>query len=886
MLGNLLKHLLRRAAVRAPEPAAMHAPAHAQAGENWLSEVMRLRQDGRNREIATRCRSVLASQPDDIEALNFLAAALLAQGESHEGIAWLRRIIQLAPDAADTHANLAYVLAATGDPQGAIENYRHAVRLRADNPNVWTSFAALLKALARYDEAESCCRAGLQANAGHAALHRTLAGVLFEQGRVDAAIAEIRAALALNPDAPAAHSELLRMLNYTEAQDPAAVFREHCAWADRHARPLESAAPLHPNDPVPTRRLRIGYVSPHFRQHPVTFFLEPVIEHHDRDNFELFLYADVARPDECSERLKSHGAIWRSTVGLNDAELAQLVRRDAIDILLDLSGHTPGNRLLAFARKPAPVQVTWNGYPNTTGMSAIDYRITDAWCDPPGATEHLHSERLVRLPASYMAWRPPEDAPDAGPLPAAVAGRVTFGSFNSCYKLTPQLIALWSRILMRVPGSRLMLLTISAGAAERRIRSLFADNGIDAARLEILPRVAHQEFLAAHGRADIALDAFPYHGTTTTCFSLWMGLPVVTLAGTVHASRVGVSMLNSVGLPRLIARDADEYVEIAARLAGNTAELAALRPNLRGMLLRSPLADGRACARALETAFREMWTIGCRGQTPGAGDRAAPVPPATATALANPRNVVVQSHYGPIIVNRHDTMIGKWISRDGAWEKDEIELLRWVVSACYGCEQEIEILDIGANVGAHTLAFARFPFPKVVIHAFEAQREICDMLAGTIALNNLEHVHCHHNAVSAESGHTIEVQSIDYDQPADYGCLELEPVAKPEFDGARLPGMTERVETARIDDLRLAKVRLIKIDVEGMEHKVLPGAAGTVARCRPVIFAEYHKADFDSIKAFLRDSRYRSYYAQRPNILCVPAEFSDLRFDGAQPVNY
>jgi predicted O-linked N-acetylglucosamine transferase (SPINDLY family) len=612
MLGNLLRHLLRRNAPRAPEPAAIQAPARAQAGDDWLSEVMRLRQDGRNREIATLCRAVLARQPDDVDALNFLAAALLAQGVSPEGIACLRRIIQLAPHSADTHANLAYVLAATGDPHGAIENYRHAVRLRADDSNVWNNFATLLKALARYDEAESCCRAGLQADAGHAALHRTLAGVLFEQGRVDAAIVEIRAALALDPDVPAAHSELLRMLNYTDAQDPVAVFREHRAWAERHARPLESEALPHTNDPDPARRLRIGYVSPYLHRHAVTFFLESVIQHHDRENLEIFLYADVEQPDDYSQRLREYGARWHKTMGLSDAQLAQRIRDDAIDILVDLSGHTNHNRLLTFARRPAPIQVNWLGFPSTTGMASMDYRITDAWCDPPGTTEHLNSEQLVRLPGIYMAWCPPEHMPDVGPLPALESGCVTFGSFHSCFKITPTIAALWSRILGQVPGSRLALLAISSEAARQHTRELFAGQGIAPERLDFLPRLAFDEYLAAFRTVDIALDTFPYHGATTTCFALWMGLPVVVLAGATHASRADVSMLSNVGLPQLVARSGDEYVEIATRLAATLHDLAALRASLRGMMMRSPITDGRSCARHLESAFREMWVKWCR----------------------------------------------------------------------------------------------------------------------------------------------------------------------------------------------------------------------------------------------------------------------------------
>jgi predicted O-linked N-acetylglucosamine transferase (SPINDLY family) len=347
----------------------------------------------------------------------------------------------------------------------------------------------------------------------------------------------------------------------------------------------------------------------------MTFFFESYVEHHDRERVEVVLYADVRRPDEYSERLRSQVAAWRNTLALDDERFARAVRDDGIDILVDLSGHSQGHRLLAFARRPAPVQVTWNGYPNTTGLTAIDYRITDAHCDPPGGTEHLSSERLVRLPGIYMTWRPPDDAPDVGPLPAAESRRVTFGSFNSAYKITPTLVALWARVLQRVRGSRLMLLTISSEAARRRVADLFAAHEIGPERLDVLPRLTHEEFLAAHGRADIALDTYPFHGITTSCFSLWMGLPLVSLAGATHVSRVGVTLLSNLGLERLVAQSGEEYVEIAARLAEDTAGLAGLRSGLRTMMLRSPLTDGAAGARALEGAFREMWTAWAQHQS-------------------------------------------------------------------------------------------------------------------------------------------------------------------------------------------------------------------------------------------------------------------------------
>lgn len=248
------------------------------------------------------------------------------------------------------------------------------------------------------------------------------------------------------------------------------------------------------------------------------------------------------------------------------------------------------------------------------------------------------------------------------------------------------------------------------------------------------------------------------------------------------------------------------------------------------------------------------------------------------------RNLIRETAYGPVIVNRHDTVIGHWIAHDGGWEKDEIELLRWITSACYGSEQQVEILDIGANVGTHAIAFARFPFPRVTVHAFEAQRIVFQMLAGTIALNALDNVYCHHNAVSSSSGEVIEIAAIDYDAPGDFGSLELEPARNSDFVAKRIADSMERIRTVAIDELALQSVRLMKIDTEGMEHKVLAGAVQTLERSRPVLFFEYTKTDFEWVRALLRHLEYRSYYAQRPNVLAFPAEFTDIELKGAQSV--
>jgi len=602
VLGSLIKRLLGSRAPAVPDAALVDGP--------WLAETLRLQQQRAHAEVVVRCETALKNAPDQANVLNLLSAALLAQGKTKDGIRHLRNAIDADPSA-KAHAQLGNVLAATGDFDGAIASYRAALALEPESVDAWSTLGALLKALARYDEAEECCAAGLRLDSTNAGLKYTLATVLFEQARVAEAIAAVRESLALQPDNPAAHSALLRMLCYSDTSDPADVFREHRAWAARHAAALEAAAPPHRNDRDPARRLRIGFVSPYIHKHAVTFFLESVIEHHDRAQLEIFLYADVARPDDYSERLKAHGAQWRTTIDLDHARLASLVREDAIDILVDLSGHTANNRLLAFARKPAPVQANWLGFPSTTGMPSMGYRITDAWCDPPGMTEHLNSETLVRLPGIYMAWRPPDGTPAVAPLPALKNGYVTFGTFHSAFKISPAIAAWWARILERVPGSRLRVMAVSGVSAERHMREMFERCGVRAHQLEILPRLSFGDYLAAYAQVDIALDTFPYHGATTTCFSLWMGLPVVVLEGTSHASRADVSMLNNVGLPQLIGKTGDDYVDIAARLAEDLPKLAELRANLRGMMARSPNADGRACARNLERAFREMWVTWC-----------------------------------------------------------------------------------------------------------------------------------------------------------------------------------------------------------------------------------------------------------------------------------
>ena len=388
--------------------------------------------------------------------------------------------------------------------------------------------------------------------------------------------------------------------------------------AAEHRRAGAALMALAPNSPAlpfanprdPGRRLRVGYVSPDFRRHSVSYFLEPLLAAHDRAGFEIFCYAEVIQPDEVTARLQRHADHWLITAGMPDDALAARIRADGIDILIDLAGHTAGNRLPLFARRPAPIQATWLGYPNTTGLPAIDYRLADAISDPPGWGDALASETLLRLPGGFLCFGPPVHAPPPGVPPCLAAGAVTFGSFNNPAKISLPTIESWSAILKRLPDARLLLKSRQLVDAMTWVllRTRFAERGIPANRVDMLgfqaDTVSHLE---VYHRVDIALDPFPYNGATTTCEALWMGVPVVTLAGDRHAARVGASLLSRVGLDGLIAASRDEYVERAVDLAGDRERLAALRSTLRPDMAASSLCDATAFARGVEAAYRGIW---------------------------------------------------------------------------------------------------------------------------------------------------------------------------------------------------------------------------------------------------------------------------------------
>lgn len=498
------------------------------------------------------------------------------QGRTNEAISAFQKALALDPGSARAHAGHGAVYARLNHFEKAAACYWQAVHFRPDYPAVWNA----------------------------------LGTVNLQLGLVETAIDCIRMAVRQAPSRPDYHATLLYALHYEPSASAESIAAHHHEFNRVHGAspPCEP----HSNTPVPDRPLRIGYVSPDFHYHPVPSFFEPLARAHDQTRFPLTFYSSTRKPDAVTDRLRPIPANWREVAFIDDAALAAMIRADSIDILVDLSGHTSITRVGAFTLRPAPVQVTYLGYPNSTGLTAIDYRFTDKWADPPGAADSYCTEELIRLPHGFLCYQPPENSPDVGPPPCLTAGRVTFGGFCKPSKWSDAAVAVWAAILNRVPESRLLLHhAVISPAVLPRLFAAFLRHGIAPHRLELVGYLPEWQHLNLYNQIDIALDPFPYAGTTQTCEALWMGLPVVSLAGNTHASRVGVSLLNQSGLPGLIAESHEAYVELAAGLAADPARLSTLRSAARESLGSSALLDASGFAASVESAFRSMWLRWC-----------------------------------------------------------------------------------------------------------------------------------------------------------------------------------------------------------------------------------------------------------------------------------
>ncbi|NKB57128.1 MAG: tetratricopeptide repeat protein [Alphaproteobacteria bacterium] len=561
---------------------------------------------GQQEEAEASYRRAIALNGDYAQAFSNLGRILLSIGQPAEAEEACRRALDIQPDLADARFNLAVAQQRQGLIAEAEATVRASLISDPDSADLHRYLGALLHRQGDLNGAETALRNALSRQPTLGEAHDNLATVLLDQGHIDDAETHFKKALDLNPTDSRAQSNLLLCRNY-HVSDPAVLLQEHREWVEQHAIAIASLVPPIVRE---TRiRLRIGYLSADFRRHSVASFFEPLLVRHDQSRFEIFCYANLENPDATTARLQTACDHWRWVAGLTDDQLAKRIQADGIDILVDLSGHTAGNRLLALQRKPAPIQATWLGYPNTTGLTAIDYRLTDAVADPPGA-ERFATETLLRLEDGFLCYQPPGDAPDVAPLPAQSAGHVTFGSFNNLRKVTPAVIAVWAEILHRAPPARLHLKArpFADHATVAHFTDVFRQHGIAAERITLRgPLSTPSDHLGAYAEMDIALDCFPYNGTTTTCEALWMGVPVVTLAGDRHAARVGASLLTRVGLEDCIAAQLDDYIGIAARLANDIEALAGLRAGMRDRLSQSSLCDGDGFRQRIEAAYEQMW---------------------------------------------------------------------------------------------------------------------------------------------------------------------------------------------------------------------------------------------------------------------------------------
>jgi protein O-GlcNAc transferase len=524
-------------------------------------------------------RRALSLAPDHWKALNTLGVWFADRRQGTEAARCYRYSLAHAPSHADAYCNLGNALRTTDCPDKAIDSYRRALVL----------------------------------DKRQAKAHNNLGTALHEQGDLSGAIEILRQAIALDPDYAEAHSNLLMILHYAQGISNRDLQNEARRYARQFDR--EDTQAIFPNGPQPERRLRIGYVSADFGNHPVGYFLLDVLSAHDPAAVEVFGYCNRAVVDAMTARLRSAAHHWRDIVNLPDAQVETQIRRDSIDILVDLSGHTAKNRLPLFALRPAPIQVSWLGYFGTTGLGAMDYILADRFVLPEDDKRYF-SEAVRYLPNSYLCFSTPDLDLRVSPLPAALSGSVTFGCFNNWAKVTPDTIAVWSAILARVAGSRLLLKTRALGDARIRqsVSEAFAAHGIATERLVMEGAAPRAELLAAYNRVDIALDPFPFGGGTTTVESLWMGVPVVTLRGDRWVGRVSESILSTTGVRELVAASPTDYADIAIALAGDHPRLARLRTTLRKQFETSPLHDAATFTRQLEHAYRQMWRSWCTRQ--------------------------------------------------------------------------------------------------------------------------------------------------------------------------------------------------------------------------------------------------------------------------------
>ena len=601
---------------KTPEPSAPTpvSPAAREHADELMRQAFPLHQTGNVAEAQRLYQEILRLVPDYADAHYLLGCMEHEAGRHQEALPHLRNALRVDAKHPHFQQTMGQALYALGLWHEALAYFQNAAELDPGNFESWTNLGCAYEKLGRSEEASQNFEKAASMAPDVPPVLNNAALSLKHRGRVDEALVYYRRLREIAPDVEMFFSNYLSSLGYSARPTPAEVFQAHLDF-DQHFGTGRFGVRAPPaRDRNPERRLRIGYFSPDLRSHPVAVFLEGVLAHHDSSTVETFCYHLYPRRDPISERLKLLCDSWVECAGLDNAALAGRIEQDRIDVLVDLAGHTGDNRAAVLGLKPAPVIATWLGYPNTTGLKTVDYRITDAVCDPPGV-ERFHTEAIYRLPGAQWCYeRPPVDIP-VTPLPAAGDGHIRFASFNNTQKLTDDMLRVWVQILQRVENSSLLIWGVGDEMTQR-LRQVVRNAGADPGSLEFSPRTPFDVQLAMYQRTDIALDTFPYVGVTTTFNSLWMGVPVLTLVGEVSASRSSFSILSALNLQDWAASSPQELVEIAVRKAADLKALAQLRAGLRERLQASALMDGPAFARKLETAYREMWRAWCKSAAP------------------------------------------------------------------------------------------------------------------------------------------------------------------------------------------------------------------------------------------------------------------------------
>ena len=568
---------------------------------------------GRLSEAEASYVRALGFKPDYAEAHFNLGNVCRDQGRLIEAEASFRRALEINSDYAEAHINLGTARKDQGRLIEAEASYRRALEIDPDYAEAHNNLGIALKDQGRPSEAEACYLRALEIRPDYAEAHNNLGGTLQDRGRPSEAEACYIRALEIKPDYAEAQSNLLFYLSYSEAIDAATLFSEHCRFGEKFEAPLRASWPRHANLRDPERRLQVGFVSADLHNHAVANFIEPVLAHlSSHPQLALHAYYNHVAQDAVTQRLRGYFAQWHPIVGLSDDALAQTIRADSIDILIDLSGHTARNRLLAFARKPAPVQASWMGYPGTTGLQGMDYYLTDRLFLPHAQFASQFTEQLVYLPAS-APFMPSEVAPSVNVLPALGNGYLTFGSFNRSSKISRSVIALWAPLLRALPNSHMLMGGMPEEDKYDLLIEWFAQEGIARDRLSFHARSSMERYLSLHYQVDICLDTFPYNGGTTTLHALWMGVPTLCLAGSAAAGRTGASILGHVGLEAFVAHDADDFVQKGLSWAGNLTALSDIRAGLRERIAKSAIGRPALVAGGLERALRIMWQRWCAG---------------------------------------------------------------------------------------------------------------------------------------------------------------------------------------------------------------------------------------------------------------------------------